>query len=77
LLALKHSARGTFSGDKVILQVPVTAVRVVDAEPAKNTLQNQGAGGCSLVQGTHAADPVLWLLALLAGPVLWLRRREP
>jgi len=55
----------------------VTAVRVVDAEPAKNTLQNQGAGGCSLVQGTHAADPVLWLLVLLAGAVLWLRRREP
>lgn len=36
---------------------------------------NQGGGGCTLGAGTGAADPLLLLMAVLAGLLAWRRRR--
>lgn len=36
---------------------------------------NQGGGGCTLGAGTRAADPLLLLMAVLAGVLAWRRRR--
>lgn len=37
---------------------------------------NQGGGGCTLGAGTGAADPLLILMAALAGVIAWRRRRR-
>jgi len=37
---------------------------------------NSGGGGCTLTTGSKAFDPVLWVMALAAAAVLWLRRRR-
>jgi hypothetical protein len=41
-----------------------------DGEPT-----NQGGGGCTLGAGTGAADPLLIVMAVLAGVLAWRRRR--
>ena len=58
------------------LQVSVQALRDAPAAspPGASTLSNAGAGGCSIARGHTLADPTLWLLALAAAGVLWLRR---
>jgi hypothetical protein len=55
------------------MQVPIQAMREA-ADSAE--LSNVGAGGCSLARGDGLADPTLWLLALAAAVVLWIRRRS-
>ena len=55
------------------MQVPIQAMREA-ADSAE--LSNVGAGGCSLARGDGLADPTLWLLALAAAVVLWVRRRS-
>ena len=58
------------------LQVPIQALREtpVAGPPGPSTINNAGAGGCSIARGHTLADPTLWLLALAAAGVLWLRR---
>ena len=58
------------------LQVPIQALREtpVAGPPGPSTIGNAGAGGCSIARGHTLADPTLWLLALAAAGVLWLRR---
>jgi mono/diheme cytochrome c family protein len=62
------------------IQVPITALRDAAAPPPTTppptppATANAGAGGCSIARGDTLADPMLWLLLLLAGAVLWHRR---
>lgn len=58
------------------LQVTVQALREAPlaSPPGLSTISNAGAGGCSIARGHTLADPTLWLLALAAAGVLWLRR---
>lgn len=63
------------------------AVLTVSADHASATLslqaqgadsaqaQNNGGGGCTLAAGTRWADPTLWLLAVVAGLLIWRRRQ--
>ncbi len=62
------------------IQVPITALRDAAAPPPTTppatppVTANAGAGGCSIARGDTLADPMLWLLLLLAGAVRWHRR---
>jgi trimeric autotransporter adhesin len=51
------------------------AIQAERAAPPPPEISNVGAGGCSLARGDSLADPTLWLLALAASGVLWIRRR--
>jgi trimeric autotransporter adhesin len=55
-------------------QVALQAVREGAAAAPLSGMSNAGQGGCSIARGNTPADPVLWLLALLAAAVLWRRR---
>jgi hypothetical protein len=51
------------------------AIQAERAAPPPPEMSNVGAGGCSIARGDSLADPTLWLLALAAAGVLWIRRR--
>jgi hypothetical protein len=47
----------------------------LSGEGSASQPSNQGGGGCTLGAGTGAADPLLLLMAALAGLLAWRRRR--
>lgn len=52
-----------------------TATVSLSGEGSAGEPSNQGGGGCTLGAGTGAADPLLLLMAALAGLIAWRRRR--
>jgi MYXO-CTERM domain-containing protein len=56
--------------------VALSGTHTAAPAPGGGTASNTGGGGCSLASGESPTDPVLWLLVVLAGGVLW-RRRAP
>ena len=67
-----ESATLTVTGD----MQPASASVALQAEGAAATPSNAGGGGCTLAANTRAVDPVLLLMAALAGAVAWRRRRR-
>lgn len=52
-----------------------SATVALSGEAGADAPSNQGGGGCTLGAGTGAADPLLALMAALAGFIAWRRRR--
>lgn len=52
-----------------------TATVALSGEGGADLPVNQGGGGCTLGSGTAAADPLLLLMALMAGVLAWRRRK--
>jgi hypothetical protein len=67
-----ETATLTFTGDMqpTSAEVALSGQGGGDGEPS-----NQGGGGCTLGAGTGAADPLLLLMAVIAGVLAWRRRR--
>ncbi|MEK8035085.1 choice-of-anchor D domain-containing protein, partial [Ideonella sp. DXS29W] len=66
-----ETATLTLSGD-----MPAgTASVALSGEGGGDEPANQGGGGCTLGAGTGAADPLLLLMALVAGVLAWRRRK--
>lgn len=67
-----ETATLTLSGD-----MPTGSATVsLSGEGGDGELTNQGGGGCTLGAGTGAADPLLIVMAALAGFLAWRRRRN-
>ena len=67
-----ETATLTLTGD-----MPAGNVAVgLSGEGGAGEPSNQGGGGCTLGAGTGAADPLLILMAALAGLLAWRRRRR-
>jgi hypothetical protein len=66
-----ETATLTLSGDMPSGSLDVALSGQGGADQASNA----GGGGCTLGAGTSAADPLLWLMAALAGLLAWRRRR--
>lgn len=62
----------TIAGD----MQPTTATVALEGEGAAVAPANSGGGGCTVGANTAAADPVLALMALAAGALIWRRRRR-
>ncbi|MGM9488576.1 choice-of-anchor D domain-containing protein [Ideonella sp. YS5] len=52
-----------------------TATVALSGQGSSEEPSNQGGGGCTLGAGTGAADPLLILMAALAGLLVWYRRK--
>jgi cytochrome c553 len=52
-----------------------TATVALSGQGSTGEPSNQGGGGCTLGAGTGAADPLLLLMAAIAGLLAWRRRR--